>query len=389
MGAQLAATGQRLIAYYPGWTSQDREPYEVADIPGHLLTHVNYAFANVSAESGQIALGYPHLDVDRVFPGDPVGVGAFGGHFRQLQLLKERHPHLKTLISVGGWTWSGNFSAAAATDEKRCRFAQSCAAFASRYGFDGIDIDWEYPNSDGMQPGKPEDRRTFTLLLQALRAALDAQTGIDGRDYLLTFAAPGGIGKIDALEVNEIHQYLDFINVMTYDFAGSWNAVTQFNSPLYGTTDPAQPQDPLTTQANADAALQHLLASGVPPEKVVMGLPFNGKSFAGVTDANEGLYQLFDSEARGLRTSWRALKANDLYGMERRWHDEAKSPWLYDAEKGITVVYEDPASARLKAEYVREHGLGCVMFWQIASDDKEHSMVRALATGLLGEKEAR
>jgi chitinase len=382
-GARLTAAGHRVIAYYPGWTSEGRNPYEVADIPGHLLTHVNYAFANVGAESGQIAIGYPHLDVDRAYPGDPAGVSVFGGHFRQLLKLKQRHPHLKTLISVGGWTWSGNFSAAAETDEKRQRFARSCAAFAGRFGFDGVDIDWEYPNSAGLQPGRPEDRENFTQLLQSLRKSLDAQAELDGRDYLLTFAAPGGIGKLDALDVSEIHQYLDFINVMTYDFAGSWSDVTQFNSPLYGTTDPAQPQDRLTT-ANADAVLRHLLAGGVPPEKLVMGLPFNGKSFAGVHDANDGLYQTFDGDApTGLRTSWRELRANELYGMQRRWHEEAKSPWLYDAHKGITVVYEDPESARLKAEYVRGHSLGGVMFWQITSDDDDHSMVRALVEGLL------
>lgn len=383
-GARLAESGIHVVAYYPSWTARGREPYEVADIPGDLLTHVNYAFADVGATSGQIALGQPDLDADRIFPQDPQGVGAFGGHFRQLLLLKERYPHLKTLISVGGWTWSGNFSSAAETPEKRQRFARSCAAFASRYGFDGVDIDWEYPASDGLQPGKPEDRGHFTLLLAALREELNAQAARDGHPYLLTFAAPGGVGKIDALEVDQIHRYLDWVNVMTYDFAGSWSPVTMFNAPLYGTSDPAQPQDELSRQANADAAIRHFLAAGTPPEKLVLGLPFGGKSWSGVPDVNGGLYQPFDREARarGIRASWRSLKANGLHGLQRRWHDEAKVPWLYDPKDGVMVVYEDPESAGLKAQYARQHGLGGVMLWQVTADDEEHGLLKALVAGL-------
>ncbi len=385
MDDRLASSGMRVVAYYPSWTAHGSTPYEVADIPAHLLTHVNYAFANVGAKSGQIALGQPDLDTDRLFPGDPQGVGAFGGHFRQLLLLKERYPHLKTLISVGGWTWSGNFPTAAETAASRQRFARSCAAFASRYGFDGVDIDWEYPASDGLQPGRPEDRRNFTLLLAALRQELDAQSARDGREYQLTIAAPGGMAKIDALEVEEIHPYLDLINIMTYDFAGAWSPVTSFNAPLYGTSDPLQPGDDLSRHAHADAAVERFLTAGVPPDKLVLGLPFSGKSWSGVPEVNEGLFQPFDGGAREVRTSWRALQANQLYGMQRFWHEEAKVPWLYDADRGIMVSYEDPESARLKAAYARDRGLGGVMFWQITADDEDHSLLEALVSGLSGQ----
>jgi len=192
------------------------------------------------------------------------------------------------------------------------------------------------------------------------------------------------VAKIDVIEVGEIHQYLDFINVMTYDFAGSWSAATNFNAPLHRTTDPRQPQDDLTQHANAHAAMAKFLDGGTPPDKLVLGVPFYGRGWREVPDVNNGLYQPHGGETR-LRASWRELKANDLYGMERFWHEEAGVPWLFDADKGIMVSYDDPESLRLKAEYVRERELGGVMFWQITGDDEDDGLVRALLTGLSGE----
>ena len=145
---------------------------------------------------------------------------------------------------------------------------------------------------------------------------------------------------------------------------------------------PASRRTSCRSAPNAAAALRRFLDKGTPPEKLVLGLPFGGKSWAGVANANDGLYQPFEKEARGVRASWRALRANALYGMQRHWHDEAKVPWLFDPEKGIVVVYEDPESARLKAEYARQHGLGGVMFWQVTADDEEHGLLRSLVAGL-------
>ena len=141
-----SASISRVVGYYPGWGIYSRG-FEVADLPGDQLTHINYAFANLVG--GECVLGDPWADVERHLPGDPwSGPGSdasYFGNFRQLDLLQEEHPALKTLISIGGWTWSGNFSDAALTPASRARFATSCADFMENYGFDGIDIDWEYP----------------------------------------------------------------------------------------------------------------------------------------------------------------------------------------------------------------------------------------------------
>ena len=136
----MAPAGTKVVAYYTGWSTYARN-YQVTDIPAAKVTHLNYAFANVS--NGQCVLGDSYADTDKFFPGDSWDTGALRGNFNQLIKLKAKYPALKTLISVGGWTWSANFSAAASTDASRKLFATSCADFMQKYGFDGIDIDWE------------------------------------------------------------------------------------------------------------------------------------------------------------------------------------------------------------------------------------------------------
>ena len=151
VASTASAEPTRVVGYYPSWGIYDRG-FEIANLPGDKLTHVNYAFANLVG--GQCVLGDPWADVERHLPGDPwTGPGSdapYFGNFKQLDLLQDAHPGLQTLISVGGWTWSGNFSDAALTPSSRALFAASCADFMEAYGFDGIDIDWEYPGGGGL-----------------------------------------------------------------------------------------------------------------------------------------------------------------------------------------------------------------------------------------------
>src|SRR5690606_23615492 len=139
------------------------------------LTHVNYAFVNI--QGGECVLGDPYADVDRAYPGDSFEAGVLRGSFGQLARAKERNPALRTLLSIGGWTWSGGFSDAAPTDASRQRVARSRVGPAVRYGFDGLDVEWEFPVSGGLETNvrRPEDRRNYTMLPQALRAELEAR----------------------------------------------------------------------------------------------------------------------------------------------------------------------------------------------------------------------
>ncbi|MDX1995884.1 MAG: glycoside hydrolase family 18 protein [bacterium] len=367
----------RIIAYYAGWAIYGRE-YFVTDIPADKLTHINYAFANIS-EAGECVLGDPWGDTEVPYPGDEEGA-ELRGNFNQLQRLKEAHPHLQTLISVGGWTWSGRFSDVALTDESRQTFARSCVDFMVRYGFGGLDIDWEYPTGGG-NPGnteRPEDLENFILLLAELRAQLDAQGERDGRHYPLTIAA--GASGFEPLDWGRIHPLLDWINVMTYDMSGGWSSVTGFASPLYDSS--ATPAEGTST----DTALRGYLAEGVPPEKLVMGVPFYGHGWSGVADENNGLHQPYEGRPQGTFEAgtfdYGDLAENYMEAYTRFWDDTAQVPWLYSADEGVMITYDDPESLALKAEYVRENGLGGVMFWELSGDDDAHTLLNTLYESL-------
>lgn len=377
----LGTTG-RIIGYFVAWGVYGRD-YHVADIPAEKLTHINYAFANISAD-GRCELGDPYADIDKFYEGDSWDAGALRGSFHQLQLLKQRHPHLRTLISVGGWSWSGRFSDVALTDASRRAFADSCVEFMMQYGFDGIDIDWEYPVGGGLPTNttRPEDRANYTLLLAALRERLDEQAP----GSLLTIAAPAGPGIYANLELDRIDDYLDWINVMTYDFHGGWDPVTNFNAPMYpSVADPTS--DPVARAGfNVDAAVTGYLGAGVPASKIVVGVPFYGRGWAGVSPTNDGLFQPHTGLPAGTWEpgvfDYHDLAANYVGQCARHVSPEAKVPWLFCAaparDTGVMISYDDPESLAIKRDYMTTAGLGGLMFWELSGDDAASSLLSAL-----------
>jgi chitinase len=366
-----APAARRIVGYYTSWSIYQRD-FQVADIPAAELTHVNYAFANLDAETGACKLG---------------DIWSDDANFRYLGDLKQAYPHLKVLISVGGWTWSGGFSDAALTDASRRHLVESCIDrfLVGRYEgiFDGIDIDWEFPVSGGL-PGnvaRPEDRANYTLLMQEFRRQLDELEAESGRHYLLTIAAPAGADTYANIDLRVISQYLDWLNLMAYDFHGGRDKTTGFHAPLY-----ASAADPGGDDLNVHAAVQAYLAAGVPADKLVLGVPFYGRGWAGVPDVDQGLYQPVTHLPRGTweqgAFDYKDLANNyvDLNGYTRYWHQEAKTPWLYNPETQIFITYDDPESLALKAAYVQEWNLGGVMFWELSADDG--SLLDTLYAGL-------
>lgn len=388
----LAPGQARIVGYFTSWGVGMRG-YTVAQIPGDRLTHLNYAFGNISPAGPRCALGDPTADVNRFYGArDAVDKKAdlkdgMHGNFNQLLKLKEKYPHLKVLISIGGWTWSPRFSGVALTTETRQEFAQSCVSlFFKKYPgvFDGVDIDWEYPVSGGLEPGRPEDKHNFTLLLSEFRKALDEQGKTDSKQYLLTIAAPAGPSTIANLEIDQIYPILDWINVMTYDFHVGGEKTTNFQSPLYGSSGDPSSDPVIRLSFNADAAIQAYLKAGVPSTKLVMGIPFYARGWQGVPNQNNGLFQPATGPAKGVWEpgvfDYSELKRNYLPTYQRFWSDEAKVPWLYSPEKGIMITYEDPESVQIKADYTIAHGLGGVMFWELSNDGGE--LLQAIAKEL-------
>jgi chitinase len=277
------------------------------------------------------------------------------------------------------------------TADSRSRFARSCALFVHQYGFNGIDIDWEYPGGGGANParGRAEDRRNYTLLLAELRRQLTEQGRADQKQYLLTIATPASPKNCRCIELDKVHELVDFINLMTYDFTGSWSPVTGLNAPLFGpppsTTSHTAPTD--RPALSVDLAVRNYLAAGVPAQKLVLGVPFYGKAFGGVSDVNHGLFQPHGRQPAGPSGggdwSYRNIKKQYLLTANpaiRFWDNLAKVPWIYDARSGVMVSYDDPISLRLKAQYAHEHKLGGVMIWELSQDDDQSSLLTALNT---------
>lgn len=363
---------KKIVAYFVEWGVYQRD-YHVADIPADKITHLNYAFANVS-DTGECILYDSYAAIDKFYPGDSWDNGALRGNFNQLRILKQAHPHLKTLISVGGWTLSNKFPELASTAEGRSRFAQSCVEFMLTYGFDGIDIDWEYPVSGGLTAGTPQDKQNFTLLLAELRSQLDAVE----QGYLLTIAAPAGPGTFANIELESIHPYLDFINVMTYDFHGGWENQTSHQAPMFSIDgDPFEQAETYTVTS----ALSSYVQAGIPSHKLIMGLPFYGRGWQGVANEEDGLFQ----SATGPSTNgtWEAgvfdykdLKNNFLgQGYTRYWDQQGQVPWLYNETSGIFISYEDTQSIAIKSAYVAEQNFGGAMFWELSSDTHDAELL--------------
>jgi chitinase len=354
------ASSFHVIGYYADWTAGR---YPLADIPAAKLTHVNYAFGKIGADNK--LTWNANLANDQVYPGDCADPGCAHGLFNQVTLLKKKQPHLKFILSVGGWTDSGPFYDMAAGDASRQTFVDSCAAFLKTYPqFDGIDIDWEHPVAGGMEPGQPRDAHNYVLLLAALRRAI-------GPEKLLTVAVGAGPRAIDPLEYAEMALSLDWVSVMTYDFH-SGGSRAGFNAALYNHDDPSNPR------LNLHDAVQAILAKGVPRTKLVAGMPFYGRGWKGVESENVGSAGTGSMQVGGYRViADTFLKAP---GFVRRWDDVAKVPWLYNAETKEWITYEDPQSMRLKGEYVAAQTLAGAMFWELSNDNGE--LLDALRAGL-------
>ena len=358
---------QKIIAYYPAWATYGRN-YQVADIPEQKITHINYAFANV--QNGKCVLGDSYADIDKAFAGDSWDQGALRGNFNQLEKLKAANPKLRTMISLGGWTWSQNFPTAAATEESRTEFVSSCVTFMKQYGFDGIDVDWEYPVSGGLFQGTAADKENYAQLLEKFRTVLNTEETKDGQDYYLSIAAPAGPTIISNLEVGKLGGILDWMNLMSYDFHGSWDPITGHNAPMS-----VGPKDTASAFSITDAVNTYL-DGGFPANKLVLGVAFYGRGWDNVASTAGGLYQ---SGAGASVGTWEKgvfdytdIRNNYLPTMQRYWDADAQVPYLYDAVRKLWISYDDPQSIKVKADFIKAKGLGGAMIWEITGDrDKE------------------
>ncbi|RLS26123.1 MAG: hypothetical protein DWH74_00215 [Planctomycetota bacterium] len=414
---------RKIVGYYPNWGIYQKG-FPVTKIRGDRMNVINYAFLIpldrtmptawdkiVSTYRGWKYSNYAAYMQQPAGTTLTAGVGLFdeyadagansagealtmspaytpSSNFGQLQALKTQYPKLKTMVSIGGWTLSAPLYSISRDAQKRADFAKSAVFVIVKYGFDGIDIDWEYPGGgglDGSGVATTSDGANYNLLLKAVRDEMNRQTAIDGKKYYLSIAGPGGDQNIANFDPKAVSQVADWINIMTYDFHGGWDSYTGINAPMVN-IDPSAGRANWSVQGATQTYLNGLNGKGgVPAAQLVLGVPFYGRGWDGVQAGpnGDGLGQAgYEATSPGLGetefpynslfSSGVLTYSNGIYagagGYQRYWNATAQVPYLYSATAKRFITYDDSESMRVKANYANQVGLGGLMFWELSED---------------------
>lgn len=308
-----------VVAYVTSWSEVMPDP--------QYMTHINYAFGHVNESFNGVKIDNEE-------------------RLRQIVDLRKQKPELKVLLSIGGWG-SGRFSEMAANDEYRRAFAADCDRVVKEFALDGIDIDWEYPTSSMANiSSSPDDTENFTLLMQDIRAAI-------GNEKELTLATVASARYID---FKAILPSVDFVNIMAYDMASA----PKYHSALY----PSGHSGDITS----DGAVTAHLKAGVPPSKLVMGMPFYGRGGDG--------YPSFQD--------YNKVGNTDTQYTEK-WDEVAQVPYLADKNDTLVFGFENPRSLAIKCQYILDKDLLGGMYWDYSGDNEQGDLRRTVAENLLGK----
>jgi chitinase len=367
------AAGSKVVGYFTEWGVYDRN-YHVKNVEtsgsAAKLTHINYAFGNVTG--GKCAMGDAYAATDKAYTADQSVDGVadtwdqpLRGNFNQLRKLKKKHPNLKVLWSFGGWTWSSGFGEAA---RNPAAFAQSCYDLVenSKWAdvFDGIDIDWEYPNACG-NTCDTSGRAAFKNVMAALRAKFGSGNLVTAA---ITADATAG-GKIDAADYAGAAQYVDWYNPMTYDFFGAWDAA--------GPTAPHSPLNSYTGIPKAgyytSATIAKLKGLGIPASKLLLGIGFYGRGWTGVTQAAPG------GTATGPAAGTYEQGIDDYKVLKTKCPATGTVGGTAYAKCGTNWwSYDTPSTIAGKMTYKNQQGLGGTFFWELSGDTSNGELIKAI-----------
>lgn len=358
------ASPYKSVLYFCNWAIYGRKHFP-EDIPAARLTHVLYAFCNVNPSTGEVGLTDKWADLDCAANSTNQGSGGCLGRFAE---IRQNYPNLKILLSIGGWSYSQAFGQGVSTPERRRKFVESALTLMNDHNLDGLDLDWEYPNSE-------LEASIYVEILRMLRMELDAEAlrqGLSRHQFDLSIAAPAGPQQVKVLKIHEMDPYLSFWNLMAYDFAGPWSSLVQYQSNLYG-------------EISADGAVKHYISQGVDPKKIVLGMPVYGRAFANT----QGLGQSFSGTGEG---SWEQgvwdYKALPLNGSQEHVDDQSVSAYCYDSSRELFVCYDNAETVAMKAEYAKRERLGGGMWWESSADypvDNPRSLIGAF-TNTMGSQ---
>ncbi|XP_076460167.1 chitotriosidase-1-like [Babylonia areolata] len=355
----------RRVCYFTNWSRDLQEAgarFRLTDVEPHLCTHLLYAFAAVQRHNNNNSDSLVPIATQKT-----EGREEELQRYHQFNALKKVHGQLKTLLSVGGSIQTnGDFVQIVSSESSRKHFAQNAVRHLREWGFDGLDIDWEYPGSP------PDTKAKFVLFLKELRQTFQAEA--ESRkvaSLLLSVAAPTSQDQISAgYDVPQVSSLVDFVNLMAYDFHGSWNRVTSFNSPLY-----ARAGDPrFSPKLSVNWAVQTWLKKGAHAEKLVLGIAGYGQSFTLQESGQHGVGA--PTNGSGSPGPWRHMSGQLAYyevceyikaGGEEVWDDLQCVPYVYLGNQW--VGYDNPRSIKEKVSFAIQRSLGGVMLWTLDMDD--------------------
>ncbi|KAJ8708357.1 hypothetical protein PYW07_010482 [Mythimna separata] len=353
--SHIVESQKAVVCYYGTWATyrQGQGKYDVDHIDPHLCTHLIYSFVGLDNNGNIVSLD-PWLDLP-----DNYGRNNFG----KFNALKNRNPSLKTLVAVGGWNeGSAKFSRMAASPALRQNFINSALNMITAHGFDGLDVDWEYPNRRDTVHGVA-DIDNFTTLLRETKEAFS------GRGLLLTAAVSAvEAAASQSYDVRSISRYLDLVNIMTYDMNGAWDPVTGHNAPIF--------RGEGTNELNTvEQSLKYWIGAGCPPEKISVGVPFYGRTFTlqnaaqngvGASSSGDGISGPFTVTGGFIGYNEFCLKLQ-TEPWTRRYDASARVP--YAVRDRNWVSYDDPSSIAAKVEYAKQLNINKIMLWSIETDD--------------------
>lgn len=359
LSGQLFGQNKEIIGCYRSWDwKKNPEIFNPGNIPYDKLTIINYSFF-YPLESGEIVGMDPAVD-RYLLKGEADLLSSNVVDGKSIIELAKLHD-TKVVLSIGGWETSNNFPKVSADPDKRANFAHWCVKLINEYGFEGIDIDWEFPGYK-QHNGTPLDRENFTLLLQTVKDSLAAAGAKTGKSYLLTASLPAAAVHLLDIEVEKVASIVDYINIMTYDLYGSWGKISNHNSALYAPAegDPGRCLD--------GAFKLYNVMHKVPSEKITLCAAFFGYSYADCS----GMYK----EHKGADTTlfnagedlfyFRVAEKMDLF--DRYWDSKTQAPYLMSKKESTLVSFDNEESVGLKAEYILDNNGAGIIIWPLMGD---------------------
>ncbi|CAG8981227.1 hypothetical protein HYALB_00003825 [Hymenoscyphus albidus] len=371
-------TGKRANAFYGNWSSKTlslSDPqdiyarnFTVTQIPVSKLTHISYAFCNISTTTGEVVLSDENADLRFAYPGEPKGLTNatslknIYGNVKQLFLLKKKNRTLKTMLSVGGYSFSPYWSAMLASEPKRARFASSAVKLMTDLGFDGLDYDYEYVTN-------ASQAADLIDLLKKTRTLMDEHSQKNSLPrFSLSFDGPAGPAKYTLLDMRGMDRYLDFWNFMAFDYSGGWDTIAGHAQNLYGGNSKG---DGIATPFNTSTGINYYIDNGIAPSKINLGNPLYGHAFLNTTGPGQrfngtGIGSFgeaggnWDTKALPLKANYSSAEVTEL--------KDIGASYSYSAKDRMMISFDTPDIAKMKARYAMKKGLGGAMWWEISQD---------------------